>query len=280
MKTIREALDMGRQALAASSDTASLDAQVLLADVLDRPRAWILAHTETTLTEEDLGQFEIRLDQCAFGVPLPYVLGWWEFYGRRFELTPAVLIPRPETELLVEQALEYIRASEQAMWVADVGTGSGCIAVTLAAGAPDVKVLATDRSRDALVVAERNATRYGLEARVKFVAADLLWPVNQPFNLICANLPYIPTKELAQLAVGKTEPGLALDGGEDGLEHIHALLSQLQFCLAPGGLALLEMGPDQPAKVAAKLEHDSDWLIEIIADYAGKDRLLRIRKRE
>jgi release factor glutamine methyltransferase len=256
-----------------------LDAQVLLADVLDRPRAWILAHTETALRAEDIGQFETHLDQCASGVPLPYVLGWWEFYGRRFELTPAVLIPRPETELLVEQALECIRASDSGMWVADVGTGSGCIAVTLAADAPDVKVLATDRSRDALVVAERNASRYGLETRVKFVVADLLRPVKQPFNLICANLPYIPTKELAQLAVGKTEPGLALNGGVDGLEHIHGLLSQLKFCLAPGGLALLEMGPDQPAKVAAKLEHDSDWLIEINADYAGKDRLLQIRKR-
>jgi release factor glutamine methyltransferase len=115
---------------------------------------------------------------------------------------------------------------------------------------------------------------------VQFVEADLLRPINQPFNLICANLPYIPTAELARLAVGKTEPGLALDGGEDGLEHIHALLSQLQFCLAPEGLALLEMSPDQAVKVAAKFEHDSDWLIEIMSDYAGKDRLLRIRKRD
>lgn len=279
MTSIKEALQQGRKTLASSSGTASLDAQVLLADLLERPRSWVLAHSDEALQPDQIASFEERLQLCASGQPLPYIVGWWEFYGRKFEVSPAVLIPRPETELLVEQALAYIRQYQRIVHVSDVGTGSGCIAVTLALEATNVSVAAIDRSRSALKIARSNCRSHGVEERVKLIQGDLLSPINQSFDLICANLPYIPTQDLVQLAVSKTEPRLALDGGSNGLEQITRLLTHLERRLAPEGLAILEIGAGQGNALKSTLPDLSGMAIEIKADFSGKDRMMTVRKR-
>jgi release factor glutamine methyltransferase len=278
VNTIKEALQVGRQVLASTSETASLDAQVLLADLLNQPRAWVLGHTEAPLDTPQMDAYQARLEQYADGLPLPYVLGWWEFYGRRFEISPAVLIPRPETELLIDRALQHIAASSQDLRAADIGTGSGCIAVTLALEASDIDVVAVDRSSSALAIAHRNCLRFGVEGRVQLVQSDLLLPIKAPFDLICANLPYIPSATLAHLEVAQSEPNIALDGGSDGLEQIYRLLSQLGHWLAPGGMALLEIGAEHGDQSMAALL-DLGLQAEVLQDLAGKDRMLVARNR-
>ena len=162
-----------------------------------------------------------------------------------------MLIPRPETELLVERALGWLRDHPDRRAAADVGTGSGCIAVTLARHTPDLRVAAVDRSPAALDVTRQNARAHGVDARIDFFQADLLGSVPGPFDLICANLPYIPTADVNDLAVARHEPRLALDGGPDGLDLIHRLLAQLPARLSPGGLALFEIEYRQGQSAAA-----------------------------
>lgn len=266
------------------SETAVLDAQVLLAHLLNRTRTWIAAHPEVELfpsQEETLSSYLRRLEQ---GEPLPYLLGYWEFYGRRFEVTPQVLIPRPETELMVERALNWLRHHPKRRWAADVGTGSGCIAISLAAEIKDLRVLATDISLPALRVAQRNARKHGVDERVHWVQCDLLPPFPPDaspahrIDLICANLPYVPSTLLPQLPVARYEPLLALNGGQDGLELIRRFLHLVPDWVAPGGLILLEIEASQGAQ-ALSLAYDifSAAHIHLYPDLAGHDRLLEIQ---
>lgn len=273
--------------LASISDTASLDAQVLLAHTLHKPRAWVLAHPEATLTPEQ----EQRLDQAVHrlqdGEPLPYVLGEWEFYGLPFMVTPAVLIPRPETELLVDFALLWLERhpkklqslSEQIAAV-DVGTGSGCIAVALAYRLPGLRIIASDLSNPALEVARQNITRHQLAARVCLLQSDLLSAfAPQPiFQLVCANPPYIPQETLPDLPVYRREPALALDGGQHGMAVIERLLHQAASRLAPDGLLLLEIEASQ-GQVVTDLAQQvfPSALISLHRDLAGCNRLVSIQ---
>src|SRR6266487_1645042 len=178
--------------LASISDTPALDASVLLAHILNKPRTWILAHLELTLTMEQQNQLNESLARLESGEPFPYVLGHWEFFGLDFEVTPDVLIPRPETELLIEKAIVWLQASPVRRTVADIGTGSGAIAVSIAVNVPDVNILATDISKKALDVAKKNAQKSGVDHRIKFVECDLLPVKPEPFSteghfdLICA----------------------------------------------------------------------------------------------
>lgn len=278
LETVGEAIARGRQFLAEVSQSASLDVQVLLADLMKQSRAWLLAHSDYQLDSDQSILFQESLDRYAAGVPLPYILGWWEFYGRVFELSPAVLIPRPETELVVEQALQVIRTRETTMRIADVGTGSGCIAVSLAVEAPDISVVATDRSLAALQVTQANCRRYAVQDRVHLTQADLLSPFAGRFDLITANLPYIPTADLPDLAVARAEPRQALDGGSDGLDLIRLLLSQLPEYLIPGGVAIFEIGADQGKQVQLIVNQYTQFEVEILPDFSGLDRLLLIRR--
>lgn len=279
--TVGEALAAGRAALAAVSETPGLEAQRLLAETTGRDRAWLLAHPEAPVPPEALARYHRLLDRRQTGEPLPYILGWVEFYGRRFEVSPAALIPRPETETLVEAALSYLRARPEARRVVDVGAGSGCIAVTLAAEAPQVAVVATDVARPALDLARRNARRHGVERRVCLVQADLLAPFGGSFDLVCANLPYVPSGALEVLPVADWEPRRALDGGEDGLALVRPLLAQLPARLASGGQALLEIGADQGAgSVEAARTLLPGWRIRLLADLAGRDRVLVVERVE
>jgi release factor glutamine methyltransferase len=269
--------------LASLSDTPGLDASVLVAHLLAKPRTWVMAHPELLLTTEQQRQLDDSLARLERGESFPYVLGHWEFFGLDFDITPAVLIPRPETELLVERALAWLSESPVRRTVADVGTGSGVIAVSIAVNMPDVHVLATDISHEALEVARKNAIKLDALQRIDFVQCDLLpghvtsLATERHFDLICANLPYIPTETLHSLPIYQREPTLALDGGEDGLALIRRLLQIGPEWLAPNGMILLEV---ESTRGIAALNYACDLFseatIHLHQDLAGQDRLLEI----
>jgi release factor glutamine methyltransferase len=269
--------------LSTVSDTPELDARVLLANILDKPRTWIEAHPETLLTRTQLATVKKAVSRLEAGEPLPYVLGRWEFFGLDLEITSDVLIPRPETELLVERAIKWLQAAPERRTVADVGTGSGCIAVAITKNIYDAKIMATDISRPALEIAHRNARRHNVAKRIDFVQCDLLPPHPDPFptdlhfDLICANLPYIPTQTLQGLSVYGREPTLALDGGVDGLDIVRHLLRIAPEWLAPNGMILLEIEASQGMS-ALSLAYDAFDSAEfhLHQDLAGHDRLLEI----
>src|SRR3990172_7706221 len=191
--TIAAALKTGSLRLAAVSASANLDAQVLLAHILGTQRSWLLAHPEAELSTEQAETWDRALGRLEGGEALPYILGEWEFYGLKIQVTPDVLLPRPETELLVDTALSWLSANPQRSRAVDLGTGSGCIAVALAMHCPDLELWAIDISAAALAVATRNLERYGLETRITLLQSDLFDGLEAPFDLICANLPYIPS---------------------------------------------------------------------------------------
>jgi release factor glutamine methyltransferase len=260
------------------SETASLDAQVLLAHILKKPRTWIAAHPEGFLEAPQVQKLKDALARLESGEPLPYLLGHWEFYGLDFQLTPSVLIPRPETELLVENAIAWLHSHPTAHLAADIGTGSGCIAVSIASHAPGPHFLASDLSWDALQVARQNIASHGLSDHIWPVQADLLPATHLPFDLICANLPYIPTAKLHGLAIYGKEPTLALDGGPDGLVLIRRLLLQASARMSTGGLILLEIeaGRGEAAQTVA-LQVFPQATIQFMPDMTGQDRLVRIQ---
>jgi release factor glutamine methyltransferase len=269
--------------LSSWSDTPALDASVLLAHILEKPRTWVMAHPELSLTVEQQKQLDDSLERLERGESFPYILGHWEFFGMDFDITPHVLIPRPETELLVERALAWLGESSVRRTFADVGTGSGIIAVSIAANMPDAHVLGTDISYQALEVARNNAIKFDVLRRIDFVQCDLL-PGHIPslaterhFDLICANLPYIPTETLKALPIYQREPTLALDGGADGLELIRRLLQIGPEWLAPNGVILLEIESTlgiQALNLACDLF--SEAAIQLHQDLAGQGRLLEI----
>jgi release factor glutamine methyltransferase len=203
------------------------DAQVLLAHVLEISRPQLIANLNTPLSLIQIDSATQLFARLEAGKPLPYILGHWEFFGLDFEVNENVLIPRPETELLVEKAISYLKNNPDKRNIIDVGTGSGIIAICIAKHIPGAKIVATDISSKALQVAKRNAIKNNVENKIEFIECDLL-PFNfQPssFNLICANLPYIPTQTLHELKIYGKEPTLALDGGEDGLDVYRKLFS-------------------------------------------------------
>jgi len=278
--TVGDWLVRVEQALQPLSETSRLDAQVLLAHIVEKKRSWVLAHAESELSgpqERSLIQSLAKLQQ---GQPLPYVLGRWEFYGLDFNLSPHTLIPRPETELLVENALRWLRQNPGRRRALDVGAGSGCIGVSLAVKIPDLRLTALDISPEALMAARTNAEKHGVMGRVDFVLSDLLEEVENCFDLICANLPYIPRESLRDLAVAAHEPLLALDGGVDGLELIRRLLQQAPAHLAEPGLALFEIEASQGDK-ARHLGQAAfpQAKVDLLQDLSGKDRILRIEKK-
>jgi len=249
---------------------------VLISHSLNKPKSWVLAHGEYKLNKKEIQKIENQFMKYIKGVPLPYLLGEWEFYGRRFKVTPEVLIPRPETELLVDLAIQFGKEKES-LSIIDIGTGSGIIAVSLASVFSNAKVVATDISMDALKIAKGNAQIHHVD-QVKFIQSDLLTPINGEFDLICANLPYIPSQNLNNLPVAKWEPRVALDGGMSGLELIEKLLMQTRTKLARGGTALLEIEStlgEQNLNLARKILPRAD--LHIHQDLSGKDRVLEIQ---
>jgi release factor glutamine methyltransferase len=241
--------------------------------------AWVLAHEDAPVPPETEPVLEGRLERCRAGERLPYVLGWWEFYGRRFSVDARVLIPRPETELIVDQARAELGRRRDPIRVIDVGTGSGCIAVTLAAEAPSAVIVASDVSRPALQVARANAVVHAVADRLRLVQGFLVEGFACAWDLICANLPYIPSGRLPALAVSRHEPRLALDGGERGTALTGRLIRSLRTRLAPGGLALIEIDEEQYPELSTTARRVlEDSLVECVPDLAGRPRLMVIRR--
>lgn len=254
-----------------------LEATVLLAKVVQRDRSWLLAHPEYVLSEAE-DEAAGRLLQRRLGdEPLPYILGEWEFYGRNFLVSPAALIPRPESELIVEEALQWIQAhpGEKKLW--DVGTGTGILAATLALECKNLTVTASDISLPALALAARNIQRLGLTDRIRLLHNDLLADVTDHVDIVVANLPYIPGGDADLAERIRNEPRLALDGGDDGMKLLLRLLHQCVEVICKPGLILLEMDYRQ----GARMREFARILIplsrvDVIKDLAGLDRVLRI----
>ncbi len=276
-KTVGKFLEEVISRLEKNSETSDLDARGLMEHVLGKPGSWVMAHPEVSLTTRQAAVLENLVVRLEHGDPLPYVLGHWEFFGLEFEVTPDVLIPRPETEFLVELAIGWLRMHPTLRHAADVGTGSGCIGISLAVNVPDLNVLASDISADALNIARRNAVKNGVEPRMEFACCNLL-PPGTEFDLIVANLPYIPTRTLHRLPVFGREPTVALDGGIDGLDLIKRLLAIAPSCLVPGGLLLMEI---EASEGSSALSYACDVFAEseihLHKDLAGRDRILEIQ---
>jgi release factor glutamine methyltransferase len=268
-----------QQQVSGLSETGSLDIQVIISSVLQKPRGWVLAHPEYEFSIADTSQLDEMLSQLARSIPLAYITGTSYFYGLQFYTNSDVLIPRPETELLVDKAIHWIKNNMSSGLVLDVGTGSGCIAISLAVNLPDIKCIAIDKSSRALQVAKRNAGNNHVQNQCCFVQSDLSASLFGKFQLICANLPYIPTNKLEILPVSRYEPKAALDGGLDGLELIQRLLADSVRIADSKVCLLLEIEADQAdavRKLAQKYYPDAE--VAIKKDLAGNDRLLIIER--
>ncbi len=261
-------------------ETKIFDAQLLLRQITGHNRAWFISHPEAELNPDELKQLQISIKKIQDGVPLPYVLGRWEFFGLDFVVTPDVLIPRPETEILVENVISHVRAHPQIEYnILDVGTGSGIIPISLAVHIPNSYYQCTDISKSAISIAHRNALRNGVEQRINFIECDLLPEMLDlhNFDIITANLPYIPTSTLPELEIFNKEPTLALDGGPDGLALVNKLLGLIAGNLNQGCLVLLEIQNDQgPTVSELAREKFPSAVIRIIRDLAGFDRIVSI----
>jgi release factor glutamine methyltransferase len=285
--TVGEAIRAARQRFqAVGIETPRLDAEVLLGHVLNVDRAWLMAHPEATLTSEQAAHFERLVQAREARRPVAYLIGQREFYGLTFAVDERVLIPRPETELLVERAIELVRAwhDRHARWphVVDIGTGSGAIVVSLAVALPALSDLnAVDISSEALVVAQANASRHGVADHIRFWRGDLLTPLDAPVDMVVANLPYIEADAIPMLAPEvQQEPQGALDGGPDGLDPFRRLFAQVPTCVTPGGVLLLEIGEGQ-AKALTVLAHRlRPERVVVHPDLAGLDRILEIQLRD
>jgi release factor glutamine methyltransferase len=283
-ESVRSALATGFSRLAqAGIPSPRLDAEVLLTHVLGWNRARLYAWPEYTLTAAQREEFSAAVERRQRHEPVPYIVGHREFYGLDFLVDRRVLIPRPETELLVEKALDAAMRQEMGQGrplLADIGTGSGIVAVSLAVNLPGAAVYAIDASSDALTVAATNAASHGVAGRVHLLQGNLLQPLPESVHIMAANLPYIPSARLPTLTpdVVQYEPLAALDGGPDGLQLIRHLLAQAGERLLPGGAIVLEIGAEQGQEVVALGQrHYPQAQVELYADHAGLDRVVCIR---
>jgi release factor glutamine methyltransferase len=290
---LRGALAAGVARLeAAGVPSAPLAAELLLMHVTGHDRAWLYAHPESALNAEQQRAYAALVGRRAGGVPVQYLTGRQEFWGLEFEVTPDVLIPRPETEHVVEVALSRLGARcKQPLAIADVGTGSGCLAVALASELPQARVVATDISPAALAVARRNVARHGVAGRVECLEMNLLSsylaaPLTSPaapvfradgrFDLIVSNPPYIGLEESAELPreVREHEPEQALFAGPHGLEVYPGLIAQAGALLGDGGLLVIEMGHGAAGRIRPLLENGAWTGVMVTPDLAGIERVL------
>ena len=296
MANVGELLNSGTARLRRSgSESARLDAELLLGWAVGADRTALIAHSEAPVGTDAAAAYEAAVTRREAGEPVAYIRGLKEFYGLAFGVDRRALIPRPETELLVGEAEREVAwrltsaprpAGTPNLRVVDVGTGSGAIAIALAVllarrrMLPEVSILAVDCSAEAIGLARENAVAHAVAEEVVFCEADLL-PAAQPaFDLILANLPYIPSADIDGLPVAASfEPRLALNGGTDGLAVVRRLLAALPSALAPEGTALLEIGFDQgPAVEAAVAALPGGWTCRVRPDLSGRPRLASIER--
>jgi release factor glutamine methyltransferase len=267
-------LRKGADRLRGMTDAPRLEAEMLLANAMGRPRSRLLTHPEWSPTPEETATYQRWLDQRVGGYPLPYLTGQAAFYGLELMVTQDVLIPRPETETLVDLALEL-----EPQVVVDVGTGSGAIALALATHLPRVRIVATDLSAAALRVAAINVRRYGLGERIRLLQANLVRPLALSVDLVVSNPPYVASAEWDALpeSIRRHEPTLALLGGDDGLAVIRRLLESAGRIVRPGGELLAEIGAGQGRAVrnlARSLLPRAR--VRVHPDLAGRDRVLDV----
>jgi release factor glutamine methyltransferase len=278
--SIGEAIKAGAQQLRAGGVAEwQRDAASLLAHLLDRDRTFIIAHAGDALNDEQSESFQSLIERRAVGEPLQYITGHQEFFKLDFEVTPAVLIPRPETELIVESALELLRDYHEPR-IADIGTGSGCLAISLLYEHPAARVVAIDVSPAALRVAQRNADRHGVADRLELLASDALTAVDARglFDLIVSNPPYVAEAEMKTLQPEVNhEPRSALVAGPDGLSIIRRLLDETRPLLRRGGHFVFEIGFGQSEAVQPLIDQRIWELIEIRADLQKIPRVFVLR---
>ena len=273
--TIREALARAKKAFASGKvEDARLESELLLRHALRIGQVQLYQEPDRRLAPREEAGFWRLVERRLGGEPTAYITGRREFYGLSFSVDSSVLVPRPESELLVDAALQIAR-SRPVTRVAEIGTGCGAIAIILALSLPEARIYATDISAPALKVARLNCQNHGVADRICLLAGDMLDPLPGPVDLIVANLPYVPELEVSRLGLADFEPLLALDGGRDGLEKIGRLCSGVGDRLRPGGFLLLEVGQGQGMAVTALLRRLFPSAgIEVIPDLAGIDRVM------
>ena len=280
--TVADSLAWAAERLGAPSGSPRADAQLLLAHALGTGRDWLIAHADACVDPLAGARFESYVRRRSGGEPVAYILQTAWFYGREFVVNAAVLVPRPETEHLIDEALAHVGgARDKPPTFLDIGLGSGAIGCTLAAELPSARVTGTEISPEALEIARENARQLAVASRCGFLLGDLATPVRgRRFDAILANLPYVETAQIAAAPDPVSfEPRLALDGGADGLDLYRRLLPELPALLEPGGLVLLEAAPASMAALAA-LASDAfpGGTVSIGWDYAGHERFVRVRE--
>jgi release factor glutamine methyltransferase len=288
--TIKQALDEGSRKLRESDhQNDRRAARLLLCHVLGARQEFILARCDDEITSVQRDHYLELISRHAHGEPLQHITGHQEFYGLDLLVTPDVLIPRPETEFLVEQILKLAAPGDTAFAnqvITDIGTGSGCIAIALAIHLPGSRIIATDVSRRALDVARQNAQTHGVENRIEFLMGDLFRPIEnhgleQRIDFIACNPPYVPASqpELLQRDVREFEPAVALYGGLDGLSFYRRLLVDALRYLEPGGYMVFELGFSQVDSVRSMVDPARWEILELVYDLQGIPRTLTLKKR-
>ena len=281
--TLRETLHSTKHTLCkAGIEDADIEAELLLCHVLRTSKTQLYTETERSLSSAEINNLQCLIQRRLLHEPTAYILQHCEFYGIDLYVDYRTFIPRPETELLVEKAIEFAQhfcSSENQVTIADIGTGNGAIAISLALALSQAKIYATDISALALQVAEINRRRHKVDSRVEILQGNLLEPLSQTVDIMVANLPYIKNCELRRLSPGimNFEPMIALAGGEDGLDKMRQLLEQVQGKIDSGGCLLLEIGQGQDKTAPALI--NSYFLkanIELIPDLSGIDRVARV----
>ena len=279
---LREAWARSRKRLElASIPDAGIEAQVLLRNALGLDRATFHASPERELSDKDAEAFECAVERRVGGEPLPYITGHREFYGLDFVVTPDVLVPRQETEFLVEAVLGYARSragDEDSLTIADIGTGSGAIAVALGRHLPNATVYATDVSREALQVADENVRKHGLKGRVRLRHGDLFEALEGPVDVVASNPPYLSDDEAVELPPDvQREPLLALVAGPDGMDVLHRLIVGAREYVKPGGLLVVEIDPRRLEEVEGLVGKTfAGGEIAVVKDHAGLQRVVTV----
>jgi release factor glutamine methyltransferase len=272
-KTLRELTRDAEATLLAGPhpERAKLDAEALLLHVLRQDRAWLMAHGDESASDDAEVEYASLVAQRAAGKPIQYITGSSEFFGLPFSVGPGVLIPRPETEHLIEEIVRLAgRFQEDTLRIADVGTGSGIIAVALAHALSKARIAAVDLSPQALLVARENADRNRVTERIEFFEGDLLAPLlGRTFSIIASNPPYVPMSDLASLAVEvrEHEPHAALFAGADGLDVYKRLIPEARDYLLPGGWLVMEIGYGQRDVIETMLRSHGYGDVHFVADY-------------
>ena len=264
------------QTLSPFSEDAIIEVNAILKNRLEKDLTWIILNPDFLIPPDKTEKMENDLEKLKQKIPLAYVLGFQEFYGLKFIVSPDVLIPRPETELLVENAIQWGRSINHPIRLMDIGTGSGCIVLSILKNLPNCFGYGIDISYRALSIAKENANKMNI-SDIEFINSDLTTAFLGKYEMICANLPYIPTSEVQSLPHSKFEPLIALNGGETGVEMIRSLIDQLLEKINIPGIILLEIQNDQGKDVVnyARLQFPKAD-ISIVEDYASQPRIVKI----